>query len=421
MRNAHIVVDLGFGDAGKGRVVSELCGGKDIGCIVRYSGGPQNAHNVVWRDERGKLFHHTYSQIGSSGSKFTPTLTLPSVPVNILSLVNETLVLSEKTGKHCGGIFVSRDCPLILPCHIEANLWREKSRKKAHGTTGNGIGEVKMFEARFPNDAVRIGDLYDEELLLEKVTKYVAYSTSFGVKFEFDAKRYVSDFLKFIVECVDADSFNIVSDTEITGLLENTAGDVVFEGSQGVLLDADYGFFPHVTFGTMIPILPMTLCEKLSLAPIVYGVTRTYQTRHGAGPFPTEYAVSSEEHQYFSALEKHNIGGAAGSMRYGSADMNLLKYSAGCLRFNNVGIDNLVITHCDIDERHLYSSEISAGYKIPQSREEQIELTEQLFRETTRTRKSTLDELCEQARKITGAIDVITIGSKVVGEGLTGL
>ena len=43
----YIVVDLGFGDAGKGTVVDWLCASRPVHAVVRFNGGAQAAHTVV--------------------------------------------------------------------------------------------------------------------------------------------------------------------------------------------------------------------------------------------------------------------------------------------------------------------------------------------------------------------------------------
>jgi len=70
-----IVVDLGYGDAGKGTVVDWLCSqpaGEPVRprTIVRFNGGAQAAHNVVTADGQ----HHTFAQFGSTnGTAFIRT------------------------------------------------------------------------------------------------------------------------------------------------------------------------------------------------------------------------------------------------------------------------------------------------------------------------------------------------------------
>src|SRR5690606_29247276 len=58
---AFIVVDLGFGDAGKGTIVDYLCRRERATLVVRTNGGAQAGHNVVTADGR----HHTFSQLGA--------------------------------------------------------------------------------------------------------------------------------------------------------------------------------------------------------------------------------------------------------------------------------------------------------------------------------------------------------------------
>ena len=58
---AYVVVDLGFGDAGKGLLTDFLTRHFNAGLVVRYNGGAQAGHNVVAPDGR----QHTFSQFGS--------------------------------------------------------------------------------------------------------------------------------------------------------------------------------------------------------------------------------------------------------------------------------------------------------------------------------------------------------------------
>ncbi|HMA92189.1 MAG TPA: adenylosuccinate synthetase, partial [Polyangiaceae bacterium] len=60
-RRAFIVVDLGFGDAGKGLLTDALVRRHDIQLVMRFNGGAQAGHNVVTDSGR----HHTFSQFGS--------------------------------------------------------------------------------------------------------------------------------------------------------------------------------------------------------------------------------------------------------------------------------------------------------------------------------------------------------------------
>ena len=65
-------------------------------------------------------------------------------------------------------------------------------------------------------------------------------------------------------------------------------GPVVFEGAQGVLLDEWRGFHPYTTWSTTTFENAEALLAEAGATATRLGVTRTYQTRHGPGPFPTE-------------------------------------------------------------------------------------------------------------------------------------
>jgi len=112
---------------------------------------------------------------------------------------------------------------------------------------------------------------------------------------------------------------------------EKYSNNIVFEGSQGSLLDRIYGFYPHIT---------KTLCslenaeklineirERYSFGNIeIYkiGVLRIYSSRHGKGPFLTE-----SQHWSETIKEQHNENGRfQGSFKIGPFDLLGAKY--GC-------------------------------------------------------------------------------------------
>ena len=63
----------------------------------------------------------------------------------------------------------------------------------------------------------------------------------------------------------------------------------MFEGAQGALLDIDHGTYPFVTSSNPVA---GAACIGAGVGPKdideVWGVTKAYGTRVGAGPFPTE-------------------------------------------------------------------------------------------------------------------------------------
>ena len=119
---------------------------------------------------------------------------------------------------------------------------------------------------------------------------------------------------------------------------------VVFEGAQGVLLDETHGFQPpHVTwtdctFGNVYRILREANAEPC-LTRI--GCLRSYFTRHGAGPFPTE---NQEANKYVAENELHNGQDEwQGNFRVGEFDYGL----AGKALQIVDGVDYLSLSHLD--------------------------------------------------------------------------
>jgi adenylosuccinate synthase len=67
-----------------------------------------------------------------------------------------------------------------------------------------------------------------------------------------------------------------------------SAGPVVFEGAQGVLLDEWRGFHPYTTWSTTTFANAETLLAEAGETAVRFGVVRCYLTRHGPAPFVTE-------------------------------------------------------------------------------------------------------------------------------------
>lgn len=90
------------------------------------------------------------------------------------------------------------------------------------------------------------------------------------------------------------------------------------------------------------------------------GVTRTYQTRHGAGPLPTEDAGVLVRFP-----ERHNgYGEYQGGWRAGHLDTVLLRYAVAACG----GVDGLAVTH--LDARDLKAATSYAGITEVRSRTE---------------------------------------------------
>lgn len=341
-----IVVGLGFGDESKGATVDWLCATNDIKAVVRYNGGPQAAHNVVTPDGR----HHTFAQFGSGTFHGVPTFLSGHMLVNPFNLGLEADHL-ESLGieNPLDLVFIDHDALLVTPYHCAANKAREDIRGEGrHGSTGQGIGETMRYAIMHPDDAPRMIDLYRPEHLRRKLIRlYDQFNAEVPLPLDLPTiETLVADYTAI------RDDLQIVDSTVLEDFLDS--GDCVFEGAQGVLLDQLYGFHPHVTFSTTTQANARSLLGGREAE--VYGLTRSYHTRHGAGPLPTE------NDRLDDFPEPHNGTGVyQGAWRVGGLDLSLLKYAIHV----NGGIDHLVVSHADRLDRGV---DVFAGYQHHESK-----------------------------------------------------
>jgi len=337
--DAFVVTGLGFGDEGKGITVETLCRHIGAKLVVRHNGGAQAAHNVI--SNGGK--HHTFAQLGSGS--FIPgvrTLLSEYMMVNPFTFLNECDVFERKGQDIAGRVLVDVRALITTPFHVYLNRARETARGTArHGTTGMGVSETVLDAAARPGDVMRVGDLlkgtvhiYDKLMATHAALLPVMEKLDAAGDFHrLDLRYIVTQFEEFLGRVVP------VSEQQVSELL-HTSRSIVFEGAQGVMLDEDYGLHPHTTWSHTTALNAVCMLRDAGIFDerlVRIGVTRTYGTRHGAGPFPGEsYRVR------FPELHNGNDG-YAGQFRQGWLDVNMLKYAIRC----NAGIDYLVVNHAD--------------------------------------------------------------------------
>ena len=338
-----VVVGLGFGDEGKGAVVDALCADGSVSTVVRFNGGAQAAHNVVVDGQ-----HHTFSQFGSGTLAGVPTWLSRHVLVEPIALATESRELAALgVDDPLGMVSIDADALLTTPFHVAANRAREDARgRDRHGSCGKGIGETAWYallaeRGAGPGDVVEgqevpgrpgpaptVGDCANPVVLRRKLDVLArCYEPLIGTGIAVD--DLVALYRAF------ADAVRITTGDEAGRLAD--AGRLVFEGAQGVLLDETHGFHPHTTWSTVTPRNARALLG--GRAARVLGVTRTYQTRHGAGPLPTEDAGVLARF-----AERHNgTGEYQGAWRAGHLDTVLLRYAVAACG----GVDGLAVTHLD--------------------------------------------------------------------------
>jgi adenylosuccinate synthase len=331
---ASVVVDLGYGDGGKGATTDYLVrGSTEPSVVIRYNGGAQCGHTVV--TEEGQ--RHIFQQFGSGTLAGAPTFLSRFVLVNPIELFEEANKLAALGIDHpLKHIWVSENATLTTPFHIAANRIREWVRgDKRHGSRGMGIGETMSDRITHPELSIQAKDCRpgDDNLIHKlvgiqeiKAASFTSYSDRPGfdeiepeyrILNDLDIVRAVAeDFRRF------GQVVKLVPDDFIETLIR-LFPNLVFEGAQGVLLDQDFGFPPYVTWSD-------TTCRNADLLLAEadyqgencrYGVLRAYSVRHGAGPFVAgRHPLDIED--------TTNVANPwQGSLRTGPFDLVMAKYA----------------------------------------------------------------------------------------------
>lgn len=320
------VVGLFYGDEGKGTVVDSLCHLEEQQTVVvRFNGGCQTAHNVV----QPNGLHHTFAQFGSGTFAGAKTHLSRFMLVEPAGLLNEARHLRWLGVPPLAGLSVHESALLVTPYHIEACRQRERNRGAGrHGSCGLGIWETQRFAREHLDMAPTVGDLRDAWLLRVKLGFLRDW---FVDEFSIEPPALNRDAYEVFAEDV-----RIVDDDWCQDYFRDTH--VVFEGSQGVLLDEWHGFHPYTTGTTCTFANADQVSADYGLeAPFRLGVTRCYATRHGNGPFVTEDPS-------LELPETHNgTGKWMGGFRVGHPDLVALRYALEVCG----GVDALAVTNLD--------------------------------------------------------------------------
>lgn len=278
-----VIVGTQWGDEGKGKIVHLL--GKEADYIVRYQGGPNAGHTVVF-DGKKFVLHLIPSGILIPGKICAIT---NGVVIDPLALFEEVQLLERRHIKVAGRLFISELAHMILPYHRILDAVREETQGRSTkiGTTRKGIGPT--YEDKVGRSGIRMIDYLEPETfahLLEqnlKIKREILVRASVSVsqlrtEILSQAKK-LRPFLK---------SFACDTSFILNQAIEQ-GKKVIFESAQGTLLDIDFGTYPYVTSSNPIAGFVSAGC---GIGPTkirsILGIVKAYTTRVGEGPFPTE-------------------------------------------------------------------------------------------------------------------------------------
>lgn len=372
MKRAYIVTDLGFGDSNKGATVDFLARRYPAKLVIRANGGCQAGHNVMLDDGTS----HTFSQFGSA--TFVPgvqTHLSQFMVVHPRAMEIEATYLQRKGVQDpMSRVSIDARALIITPFHQSLNRMLEISRgASSHGTCGAGVGQTVGDAYDYPEDAVRMVDLLDTWVLRAKLLRIQDRKVAEARALPQGQHTHDPKFLEEMTALtfLDIDWFvqdmkafvrktRMVDDSFLKDQI-NTDGVVIFEGAQGVLLDEWHGFHPHTTYSHTTHDNPLSILRDTGYNGEVkrLGLLRSYLTRHGQGPFPTEDTTLRHP-------EIHNSPKSwQGSFRQGHFDGVLARYA----KMACGGVDGIVLGHLDqVDDSWVPCD----GYRDPEGRVHRI-------------------------------------------------
>lgn len=356
-----IIIGTQWGDEGKGRVVDLLSQKADF--VARYNGGDNAGHTVTVGEKVFKL------HLIPSGIIHPQTIAVIGNGV----VINPQTLLSEIEMLRANGVevnpqrlMISYAAHLITPGHLALDKAQEISLGNTKiGTTLRGIGpaytdkvsrsgiriEQMLDLARFADSLQRHLEMVNQKLTQLFLTDPLEISPIIQQYLDYaqQIRPYIADVSYHLYEAI------------------RSGKKVLAEGAQGSLLDLDHGTYPFVTSsyptaaGALLGLGIGVGCEER-----VIGVTKAFQTRVGAGPFPTEvFDEIALRLRGSGANPWDEYGTTTGRpRRVGWLDLVLLRYA---IRIN--GVNALTMTKLDVlsglDEVNICNAYRSHGKTYP--------------------------------------------------------
>ncbi len=344
MSKIIVVIGAQWGDEGKGKIVDLLAEHFDI--VVRYQGG-HNAGHSVQVGEQSFVLHLLPSGIVHQGKTCVLGNGMVIDPKAFFQeadrLVSQGIEVSPDRVK------ISSRAHLIFPYHRALDhTSEERLGNEKVGTTLRGIGPA--YEDKAGRRGIRTADALVPEVLRSRIERNLE-----------DANRII---LAYGGETLDADEIYkemlalterlgafIGDTTHFLNVAASEGRSILLEGAQATLLDVDHGTYPFVTSSSTTA---GGAIVGTGLAPNrltgVLGIVRTYTTRVGEGPFPTEMVEGEAELGNLIRERGREYGASTGRpRRCGWFDAFATRYAAEINGFTSVALTKLDVLD-ELDE-----------------------------------------------------------------------
>lgn len=328
--NGYAVIGANNGDEGKGKQVDYLCSKVKNPIVVRHNGGCQAGHTVVTPEGE----YHVFKHLGSGTFLDVPTYLAMNFIVNPIQFKIEYTEMIKRG--FFPSVYVSDSCFVTSPYDMLINQLLELSRgTKRHGSCGYGINETEERNRyHFKDFGLNIVRLQNKKTIKDYLINIKdQYTKSRLWNLGITKKEIKKEYLEILenpnlINRYLEDCEFFLDNVNVQGVCIPTHFDnAIFEGAQGLLLDEDNNsFFPHVTRSKTGLTNIIKQCKNNDINDLkVYYMSRSYLTRHGAGPLPNERKLHKP---YPLVVDKTNIyNDWQGALRYAYLDIDLLKKS----------------------------------------------------------------------------------------------
>lgn len=323
---ADVIIGAGYGDEGKGYFTDYISSKKEHSVVVRFNGGAQAGHTVITPEGVRHVFGHFTSNLLLKNASAYLSKYFQINPIIFLKELNQLRDIGVEPEIACHS-----QCYIATPFDMLINQWLESVRGESrHGSCGLGIGET-IHRSEVEKCPVYMADTENIEVLknkLELVKKVFLKRVDeldlnhFLEKFDFVLKE---DFInKFVLDIIEMKKTLKSDVNNIKDKFFNNKS-IVFEGAQGLMLDQFMGHFPYVTRSNtgLKNVVEFSIENNITELNVIYA-TRSYKTRHGAGPLKWEI----NDKPYDNIVDPTNIPNEyQGTIRFAYLDLDVLSDS----------------------------------------------------------------------------------------------